>query len=525
MQTTSWKPFWKAFPILALVPIVALVAYANAVIADHQRELRHAEHLAVELELEAVNRGLSRVTTDVCTLANQNELAEYLESTDAGWLDAMQSEYLNLAANVGLYDQIRFLDEQGMEVVRINFNNGAPYAAAEEELQDKSGRYYFAEALTLQPGEVYVSPLDLNVEHGAIEVPHKPMIRIGTPVTDTAGQIRGVILINFLAQSMLDRVVASGALSTGDPIMLNEEGYWLVSPDPPTNWGFMFPAHAENRLPVIDPVAWDYLRDRSRGDIVTDWGLLTFDSYSPLAEIGNCVTHVDGTTEGNRAAGYRWILASHVPAERLARIERDAIVVSMAIGVPLLFLLAVGTRSVSVVAEQRRRHQARLETLARFDSLTDLANRTTFEERLAQEHLQARRHRRRFAVLYLDLDGFKAVNDSLGHQTGDDVLIAVARAIESCSRAVDIPARLGGDEFVLLLSEIGDAEAAQRVARRVRDCIAGLSNDRWSIDVSIGVAVWPDHAEDATQAIRLADEAMYAAKAAGRGRICMAKAA
>lgn len=522
MQTTSWKPFWKAFPILALVPIVALAAYANAVIADHQRELRHAEHLAVELELEAVNRGLSHVATDVCTLASQNELAAYLESAEDRWLDGMRREYLNLAANVGLYDQIRFLDDQGMEVVRINFNNGAPSVAAEDELQDKSSRYYFAESISLQPGEVYVSPLDLNVEHGAIEIPHKPMIRIGTPVTDASGQVRGVILINFLAQSMLDRVVASGALSTGDPIMLNDEGYWLVSPDPPTNWGFMFPDHIENRLPVIDPEAWRYLNDRSHGDIITDWGLLTFDSYLPLAEIGNCAARTGHPTADDRAAGYRWILASHVPAERLARIERDAIVVSMAIGVPLLFLLAVGTRSVSVVVEQRRRHQARLETLARFDSLTDLANRTTFEERLAQEHQQARRHERRFAVLYLDLDGFKAVNDSLGHQTGDEVLIAVARAIESCSRSVDLPARFGGDEFVLLLSEIGDAEAAQRVACRVRDCIAALSNNHWTIDVSIGVAVWPDHAEDATQAIRLADEAMYAAKAAGRGQVCTA---
>ena len=523
MPSTSWRPFWKAFPILALAPIGALAAYANAVIADHESELRRAEHLAVELQLEAVSRGLSRVATDICTLADQNELAEYLESGDVRWLDAMQREYLHLAANVGLYDQIRYLDKEGMEIVRVNFNDGTAYAVAPEELQDKSSRYYFTESMNIRPGEVYTSPLDLNVEHGAIEIPFKPMIRVSTPVTDASGRVQGIVLINFLAQSMLDRVVASGALSTGDPIMLNDEGYWLVSPDPPANWGFMFPDHTESRLPVLDPVAWDYLSDHSRGDIVTDWGLLTFDSYLPLAEIGHCGFHADAdAVDVEYAGGYRWILASHVPAETLAQIERQAILVSVAIGVPVLFLLAVGTRAVSVVVEQKGRHQARLEALARFDSLTDLANRTTFEERLAQELRQAQRHHRRFAVLYLDLDGFKAVNDSLGHQAGDEVLIAVARVLESCCRAVDMPARLGGDEFALLLSEVADTEAARRVAQRVRDRIAVLSNDQRHVGVSIGVALWPDHAQEAKQVVRLADEAMYAAKAAGRGQICAA---
>lgn len=519
MHTTSWKPFWRAFPLLALVPIGTLVAYINAVVAENESELRRLERLSVDLEFEAVNRGLNQVATDICTLSQQNELLEYLNTGDAKWLEAIEREYLVLSENEQLYDQIRFLSNEGMEVVRVNFDGEQSEAVEPENLQDKSQRYYFIESLNLQPGEIYISPLDLNVERGEVEIPYKPMIRVGTPVADATGRVRGVVLINFLAQSLLDRVVASGTLSAGDPIMLNGDGYWLISPDPPPSWGFMFPEQTGNTLSVIDPDAWDHLNGHSQGDIVTDRGLLTFESYLPLAEIDICPTYAGSHGETEPSAGYRWILASHVSADALAEIARKAILEAMAIGIPVLVLLAVGTRATTVVTAQRRRHQDRLEALARFDSLTQLANRTTFEERLSEEQKRAHRHGRRFAVLYLDLDGFKAINDTLGHHAGDRVLIDVARILEGGCRAVDTPARLGGDEFALLLSEVADAQASHAVARRVRDRIVGLTYDQMSIGVSIGIALWPDHTEDPSQIIRLADAAMYEAKTAGGNQI------
>lgn len=175
------------------------------------------------------------------------------------------------------------------------------------------------------------------------------------------------------------------------------------------------------------------------------------------------------------------------------------------------------------MASERRRHRANLEALARFDHLTGLANRVTFEERLLQEAERAKRHDRRFALLYMDLDGFKAINDRYGHKAGDQVLIDVARVLTSNCRASDLAARQGGDEFVVLLSEVEDLAAAQKAAEKLRGHIGALSWNEMRVGASIGLALWPDDAEDPETLIRLADDAMYQAKSEGKDRICLAR--
>ena len=105
----------------------------------------------------------------------------------------------NLASARGFYDQIRFLDNTGKEVVRINYNDGNPAIVPQSQLQDKKDRYYFQEAIALAPEETYISPMDLNIEHGEIEVPLKPMIRFGTPVFNSNGHRQGIVLINYHA--------------------------------------------------------------------------------------------------------------------------------------------------------------------------------------------------------------------------------------------------------------------------------------------------------------------------------------
>ena len=523
MRKTPWKPFWKIFPALAALPVAALAVYTNAVISDRLDELLRDERFVVDLGIEAVGRGLNRVAADICALVRQNELAAYLASGDTHWRTAMGDEYLALAENSGVYDQIRFLDDTGMEVVRVNFGDGEPYITADEDLQDKASRYYFTESLALQPGEIYVSPLDLNIEHGEIEIPYKPMIRVGTPISDEDGRIRGIVLINFLAQAMLDRVADLDAISIGHPIMFNDHGYWLVGPNPPPSWGFMFPEHTESRMSVLYPGAWDQMTGNSQGDFLNENGLFAYRDYHPLQEIGNCVVIGGDTEQRDHTQDYRWILASHVTHDDLNALERQAIRGSLAIGGPLLLFLAIGTRAVNISIVQRQRHQARLETLARFDPLTELANRTTLEERLSREHSRAQRSGRRFAVLYLDLDGFKAINDCHGHEAGDKVLVEVARILDSCCRSVDTPARIGGDEFVVLLSEVVDADAVRRVAERIAKRIAALTREDRIVGASIGVVVWPDHTDDTSQIIRLADQAMYAAKTAGKNGISFAE--
>jgi diguanylate cyclase (GGDEF)-like protein len=156
---------------------------------------------------------------------------------------------------------------------------------------------------------------------------------------------------------------------------------------------------------------------------------------------------------------------------------------------------------------------------AEHDFLTGLPNRMLLNDRIGQAIVQAPRHKKQVAVLFLDLDGFKHINDSLGHPIGDGLLQSVAKRLEHCVRVSDTVSRQGGDEFVVLLSEAEQWEDAAAIAKRILDSVAQPhSIDRHDLHVttSIGVSVYPDDGLDAETLIKNADTAMYQAKANGR---------
>ncbi|MFK0375873.1 putative bifunctional diguanylate cyclase/phosphodiesterase [Pandoraea sp. NPDC090278] len=158
--------------------------------------------------------------------------------------------------------------------------------------------------------------------------------------------------------------------------------------------------------------------------------------------------------------------------------------------------------------------------MATYDALTDLPNRRALHDAAARMLINSRRDQRRFAVLFMDLDGFKTINDSLGHNVGDDVLRAFAKRLRKNVNGDDVVARLGGDEFVVLLGSLSSPEVAGRVAQRLLDDMRdGLKVGSQSLHVmpSIGVALFPDDGDSIDLLLKHADTAMYEAKRAGRG--------
>jgi diguanylate cyclase (GGDEF)-like protein/PAS domain S-box-containing protein len=156
---------------------------------------------------------------------------------------------------------------------------------------------------------------------------------------------------------------------------------------------------------------------------------------------------------------------------------------------------------------------------ANFDTLTDLPNRGLFDDRLVSVLAMARRHRRNFALMYIDLDWFKNVNDSLGHPAGDALLAEAAKRMEKCVRDADTVARMGGDEFALILSDLNSPGEMEEVARRVNRALAEpfeLAEGSAQVSGSIGIAIFPDDGADELLLKKAADKALYAAKAAGR---------
>jgi len=168
-----------------------------------------------------------------------------------------------------------------------------------------------------------------------------------------------------------------------------------------------------------------------------------------------------------------------------------------------------------------RNVMAKMTHLAQHDFLTDLPNPVLLDDRIAQAIALARRHDKQLAVLFLDLDRFKEVNDSLGHDTGDKLLLSVALRLKACVRGSDSVSRRGGDEFVVLLSEITHAEQAARSAEKIIAAVtAAHPIDGRALDVtaSIGIAIYPRDGADAESLLKAADAAMYQAKAGGRNQ-------
>jgi diguanylate cyclase (GGDEF)-like protein len=173
------------------------------------------------------------------------------------------------------------------------------------------------------------------------------------------------------------------------------------------------------------------------------------------------------------------------------------------------------------IEKDLRESRSRLYRLAHHDSLTGMPNRLLFKDRLEQAMLKARRTEGKVVVLFLDLDKFKEVNDTLGHDVGDELLVEVARRLQALCRQSDTVARLGGDEFVFLLDNVKKRSGAETVAQKISVAMAKpvlINGHELLISASIGIAVFPDDGGDIEEVIRKADTALYQAKKGGRNR-------
>jgi diguanylate cyclase (GGDEF)-like protein/PAS domain S-box-containing protein len=183
-----------------------------------------------------------------------------------------------------------------------------------------------------------------------------------------------------------------------------------------------------------------------------------------------------------------------------------------------------GPQTVAVIRDitERRRLEAALEHQALHDPLTDLANRTLFFDRLRQALMSARREGKKVALVMLDLDAFKHVNDAFGHAVGDELLKALAVRLREGLRATDTVARIGGDEFAWVLPRVAGRQAAERMVRKRLNAIqVAYANDRerLQVRVSAGIAIYPDDASNVDTLIRFADAAMYSAKPKAGGQV------
>ena len=263
--------------LIFVVLTVSAVAISSGYARYMQRQFalaRAKERASVDLQLISadIQSALAWIMRDLLVLRDLPSLQSAINSKNTkqrkSALTAVEKEFLSLAAHHQIFQQIRFLDRTGHEIIRVNTQEGKTWATPFDKLQDKSNRYYFQAASTLKQGQVYISPMDLNIEQGRIERPLMPVIRYATPVTDQNGKNRGVLILNVFGSTFLHLLhEQQDKTRHGERFfLLNSDGYFLYHPDPDKTFGFM--RKTNENFNRYEPELTRWIKSGDRGIII-----------------------------------------------------------------------------------------------------------------------------------------------------------------------------------------------------------------------------------------------------------------
>lgn len=345
--------------LILFLPTALLILFGTfmlhrAEIQKLQDERRLRAETSTEIGCAFLNQHLKSAYTDLLYLANQCR-ANGLDN-----VPSLASQWMEFANIKRAYNQIRFLDETGQEHLRINWTKQQQETVPEANLQNKRDRYYFQETMQLNLGEVFVSPLDLNVEQGQIEIPFRPMIRFSTPLTDDQGIKRGMVILNYCAKNLLNDFVQRTQLDRQHAWLINREGYWLKGSEVDSEWGFML-NHPNQTLAQKHPDAWNRINQTDSGQFTTGEGLWTFRTVHPLPEYSAPENHATGSPD------YTWKIVSFLPMEQYkAGLNRHSV---LRVEVSLILLLLALGGSYLLAQSEIRERELRINLQDKVDEL------------------------------------------------------------------------------------------------------------------------------------------------------------
>ena len=465
---------------------------------------------------------------------------------------------LLMASNPG-YFQVRLISagDYGLERVRVDRDGKQLLRIEGDDLQEKSHYPYVSDTLKLPAGSTYLSRIVINHARGAHAGLGQPTVQLASPVVNAQGQAIGVMVIN------LDLKEAFARLAVDLPAefqlyLANQQGDFLIHPDGSKTFGFdtgrrvlmqdEFPATSE----LVEGRATQVMLEADTGSHASMPIVAAFTGnkvtvsnsegavYLGLAEPRSSVLNHSralGLTILQIAGGFG--LAGFLLALLLARwVTRPLNTMSTAvarfsterpiIGLPVGRRDEIGQLARNFDHMQRQIHRQftelqanrlELEHLARHDPLTGLPNRRLFMEQLASALERAQRAQAPLAVMFIDMDRFKDINDACGHDAGDAALQWVAQQLLAHTRKTDTVARLGGDEFVVLLESPVQPEQIDGIAQNLIDSMREpwfFDGHLCSIGLSMGISVFPSNGSTADALLSAADTAMYGVKAGSR---------
>ncbi|WP_415896769.1 diguanylate cyclase domain-containing protein [Neptuniibacter sp. QD72_48] len=465
---------------------------------------------------KALSYRMAETVLDTRTLASQPDFVRHLSGNENA-VTEVQLEFRNIVDIKHSYDQIRFIDEKGREQVRINRGQQQTEIVPKRDLQNKVNRYYVPETGKLDHGKVYISPLDLNVEHGKIEIPHKPITRIATPVKDPLQNLMGLIIINLNASHLIQHLEDAQALSLGKIMMLNQDGYWLHGESEEKLWAFM-QKNSYPTLATINPELWLLVSNNQMGALEQDEGFFVY--HRVLLSQDDRIQQF----EQNSGDWPEWLLITFIDKQLVAQKSLERLNLMIIISALLALVTGVGTYLYTRSQLKRTNAENKIRHMAEHDPLTGLYNRRHFIQELERSLHQARKEKTSLALFYLDLDNFKPINDDLGHEAGDEALMLVSHRLSQMLRQNDTLARIGGDEFVLMIHNPKNQNQLEEIANRIIDNLKhplSLKGTQCQLGVSIGIAVSRHNNESRDELLKAADMLMLEAKAKGKSCFCI----
>jgi diguanylate cyclase (GGDEF)-like protein len=470
-------------------------------------ELLHTDygHLIIDSEIQST-------ISDIRLLSLQNEFHEHLATNDDLYLKALDRECRAVLAYRNCYNRIRYVNLLGetiLDIVKL------PSSVVGQDFT-QAFRQGCMPSLD-KPYQVYSAAFSQQDFDNIKEFEEINLV-FSFPIRDEDNTIKGFVQIFYSMRELAKRIRLSLSRENSTSMLLAPDGRLLLLAKGKKDPALL--AEGSNDFVHRFSGPWLTVASSERGQFLTSNGLFTFATVH-LAKNGNGAFPFLSPYAGPELdrAGYHLKLVAFQPREHLSTYGERLLVGTLTPSGIMFALLSLAAWIISGRITKRKMQAARLFARAYFDELTGLPNRGLLFDRLNQSMGLSRRYGQKFALLYIDLNNFKNVNDLYGHATGDEVLRHVAERLSGLLRGSDTAARMGGDEFVVLLHQIHDRSDAESVACKIARSITQpyhLGEQELHIGASVGVSLFPDDGDSQDNLLRSADMSMYADK--GRRR-------
>lgn len=356
--------------LLPAILILAVLAYTmlRTDVNVRLHKLQTQETGAVRFAEQMLIHDFDSAISDLKLLAQAPSLRRYVNENSPDEKQRLTEQFKIFAQTKLRYDKIRYLDIGGMEKIRVDLLRQQAVVPREKDLQNEADQYFFREILKLAAGEIYVSPLDLNIEHGKVEIPYKPVIRFGIPVFNRAGRKQGILLINFHGQTLLDDFTHA-MQEPQHAMLLNSDGYWLSNPDSRLEWAHML--GRDDTFGKYHPAAWAKISSMQQGSLLMPEGLYTVATVHPLVLKAHEQQPDNHQIAPHSHDGYFWKIVSLIPADEVPAVSFSQYPRSFtlfAIGLVLLVFLSLFI--ATSLHSRRRFHAAIFESEAHLKEIT-----------------------------------------------------------------------------------------------------------------------------------------------------------